>query len=79
LASASTVTFRECAEQYFAFHSRKWKNAKHAAQFLSTLKMYAYPMLGKVPVGAIDKTLVLKAIEPIWYTKTETASRARTH
>ena len=41
--------------------------------------MYAYPMLGKVPVGAIDKTLVLKAIEPIWYTKTETASRARTH
>jgi integrase len=63
LASASTVTFRECAEQYFAFHSRKWKNAKHAAQFLSTLKMYAYPMLGKVPVGAIDKTLVLKAID----------------
>jgi hypothetical protein len=77
LASASTVTFRECAEQYFKFHSRKWKNAKRTAQFLSTLKMYAYPVLGKVPLGAIDKAIVLKAIEPIWYTKTETASRVR--
>lgn len=77
LASASNVTFKECSEQYFKFHSRKWKNSKHAAQFLSTLKMYAYPALCKLPVAAIDKTLVLKAIEPIWYTKTETASRVR--
>jgi len=39
--------------------------------------MYAYPALGTLPVAAIDKALVLKAIEPIWYTKTETASRVR--
>jgi len=77
VAAAANVTFKECAEQYFKFHSRKWKNAKHAAQFLSTLRMYAYPVLGKVPVAAIDKALVLKAIEPIWYQKTETASRVR--
>ncbi len=77
LAAAANVTFKDCAEQYFNFHSRKWKNAKHAAQFLSTLKMYAYTTLGKLPVAAIDKALVLKAIEPIWYTKTETASRVR--
>jgi integrase len=77
LVSAANVTFRECAEQYYKFHSRKWSNAKHAAQFLSTLKMYAYPALGKLPVAAIDKALVLKAIEPIWYSKTETASRVR--
>src|ERR1700680_2701140 len=50
LAAAANVTFRECTEQYYRFHSRKWKNAKHAAQFLSTLKMYAYPELGKLPV-----------------------------
>jgi integrase len=77
LAAAANITFKECAEQYYKFHSRKWKNAKHAAQFLSTLKMYAYPAMGKVPVAAIDKALVLRAIEPIWYTKTETASRVR--
>jgi len=75
--AATNVAFQECAEQYFKFHSRKWKNAKHAAQFLSTLRMYAYPALGRVPVAAFDKALVLKAIEPIWYQKTETASRVR--
>ena len=77
LAAAANVTFRECVEQYYKFHSRKWNNAKHSAQFLSTMKMYAYPALGKLPVAAIDKALVLKAVEPIWYTKTETASRVR--
>lgn len=77
LAAAANVTFKECAEQYYRFHSRKWNNAKHSAQFLSTMKMYAYPALGKLPVAAIDKALVLRAIEPIWYTKTETASRVR--
>jgi Arm DNA-binding domain len=46
LTAAANVSFSECAEQYFKFHSRKWKNAKHAAQFLSTLKMYAYPLSG---------------------------------
>ena len=41
------------------------------------MKMYAYPALGKLPVATINKALVLKAIEPIWYSKTETASRVR--
>jgi integrase len=77
LLAARNVTFKECAEQYFKYHSPKWKNAKHAGQFLSTLKMYVYPVMGRMPVATIDKALVLKAIEPIWYTKTETASRVR--
>jgi integrase len=76
-AAAETVTFEDCVKKYYKFHSPKWKNAKHAAQFLSTLKTYAYPVLGKLPVAAIDKTLVLKALEPIWHTKTETATRVR--
>jgi integrase len=77
LAAAKDKTFKEAAEQYFKFHSPKWKNAKHRAQFLSTLKTYAYPVISRLPVAAIDKTLVLKAIEPIWEKKNETASRVR--
>jgi integrase len=76
-AEAANVTFEACADQYFKFHSQKWNNAKHTAQFLSSLRAYAYPVLGKLPVADIDKALVLKALEPIWYTKTETASRVR--
>jgi integrase len=76
-AAARNITFKAAAEQCFKFHSPKWKNAKHRAQFLSTLKQYAYPSLGKLPVAAIDKTLVLKAVLPIWESKNETASRVR--
>jgi integrase len=76
-AAASTVTFKECAEQYFRFHSPKWKNGKHAAQFLSTLRTHVFPVFGKVPVNAIDKKLVIRALEPIWYKIPETASRTR--
>ena len=76
-AAARAVTFKACAEMYYNFHSPKWKNIKHSRQFLSTLQMYVYPVLGSLPVEQIDKALVLKAIEPIWYTKTETASRVR--
>lgn len=77
LQQAKNVTFKAAAEQCFKFHSPKWKNAKHRAQFLSTLEMYAFPTLGKLPVEAVDKALVLKAITPIWQSKNETASRVR--
>ena len=77
LAAARTVTFRECAEQYFNRHSVRWNNAKHRAQFMSTLRQYAFPHFGKVPVADVDMALVLRAIEPIWTTKPETASRVR--
>jgi integrase len=76
-AEAETVTFKECAEEYFKFHSPKWSSAKHAKQFTSTLEQYAYPVLRNVPVAAIDKTLVLKAITPHWYRVPETVDRVR--
>jgi integrase len=77
LAKAANITFEDCTELYFKHHSAKWKNPKHRAQFLSTLRAYAYPFFGSLPVAAIDKTLVLKALIPIWEKKTETASRVR--
>lgn len=77
LDAAKALTFRECAEKYIAAHSTGWKNAKHAAQWASTLETYAYPHFGNLPVASIDVGLVLKALEPIWNIKTETASRVR--
>lgn len=77
LEAAKAITFKEAANQYFNGHEQKWRNAKHRAQFLSTLEAYAFPHIGNLPVGAIDTGLVLKVIEPIWMSKTETASRVR--
>jgi integrase len=81
LAAARAITFEEAARQYFDAHERKWKNKKHAAQFLSTLKAYVFPKIGQRSVAAIDTGLVLKAIEPLWLDKdnprVETANRVR--
>ena len=77
LRIAKEETFENCVMHFFATHEAKWRNPKHRAQFLSTLKEYAFPVMGRLPVATIDTGLVLKVIEPIWLTKTETASRVR--
>ena len=77
LAQAASITFEECAKQYYNYHSFKWTNAKHSAEFISTLRRYAIPAFGKLPVAAINTALVLKALDPIWRTKTVTAGRVR--
>jgi integrase len=76
-AKAKALTFREAAQRYFDQHEGKWRNAKHRQQFLSTLRDYAFPVLGGMAVADIDTPSVLRAVEPIWLTKTETASRVR--
>lgn len=74
---AKTMTFQECATAYISAHRAGWKNKKHASQWQQTLDDYVYPVLGSLPVLAIDTALVMKAIEPIWTKKPETASRVR--
>ena len=77
LDAAKAITFKECAEKYIEAHKARWKNAKHATQWPSTLKTYAYPVIGSLPVQTIDTALVTKIIEPIWSKKLETANRLR--
>jgi integrase len=77
LEAAKAMTFDECAAAYIDSHEAGWRNAKHAAQWRTTLKQYVSPVLGQLPVQAIDTALVMKVIEPIWRDRTETASRVR--
>jgi integrase len=77
VASAKAMTFEGCAKALIASHEAAWKNAKHRAQWSSTLATYAYPHIGNLPVAAIDTGLVMKVLEPIWADKPETASRVR--
>lgn len=74
---AKRKTFKEVAQAYIAAHEDGWKNAKHAAQWDSTLATYVYPVFGHLPVNEVDTNLVVTVLEPIWPTKTETASRVR--
>ena len=74
---AKVKTFTETAEALIESKRPGWRNAKHAAQWPSTLEMYAYPKLGALDVKAVDTETVLDVLRPIWAAKTETASRVR--
>ena len=70
-------TFERCAEAYMVAHRPSWRNAKHAAQWGSTLRTYVYPAFGGKHVRDIGKADVLAAIEPHWTNKNETMVRVR--
>jgi integrase len=77
LAAAKAMTFDACAAAYIDAHKAGWQNAKHRDQWRNTLSSYAGPVFGSLLVQAVDVGLVMKALEPIWLTKPETASRLR--
>ncbi len=77
LAAAKAMTFKACAEAYIAAHAAGWRNPKHRWQWGASLASYVYPFFGDLPVQAVDVGLVMRAVEPIWNTKSETASRVR--
>lgn len=75
--AAKAMTFRQCADAYLEAHKHSWRNEKHVGQWKATLKTYAYPVFGDVPVSLIDVPMVMKVLDPIWSTKRETARRVR--
>jgi integrase len=77
LDAAKLITFSQCAAAYIENHRTSWRNGKHAAQWEATLRTYAYPVFGNLPVAAVDTALVIKVLDPIWSKKPETASRLR--
>ena len=86
--TARADRFRDVAEQLWESMKPGWKNAKHADQWLNTLKTYAYPKIGDKPVADVDTQDVLDVLNgdvgdasdghgPLWASKHETATRVR--
>lgn len=76
-AAAKSLTFAKAAEKFIAAHEDSWSNAKHRLQWVSTIGTYANPIIGQLPVAAIEQRHILQILNPIWRSKTETASRLR--
>lgn len=74
---SAALTFELAAKRYIEAHEDSWRNAKHAQQWRKTLETYAYPTIGKTLVHDVTLPQVLGVLEPIWKTKTETATRLR--
>lgn len=70
-------TFEVAARRVHSEHKAGWRNAKHAAQWLSTLEEYAFPYIGQKPVSEIDGPEIRDLLAEIWLSKPETARRVR--
>ncbi len=70
-------TFERVAYDWWESKKHEWTNAKNTAQNINTLREYVFPTIGAKPIADITVHDVLACLKPIWYTKTETASRVR--
>ena len=77
LARAREMTFRQAAELCIRAKQKEWSNLKHAQQWETTLVAYAYPVVGDMPVQAVDTPDVLRVLAPLWDTRIVTAERLR--
>lgn len=84
VAQASAITFKKAAVDYISHHESSWRNAKHAAQWLSSLDTWAFPYLGGLQLPDISTAHVLEVLRqpvgeegPFWSVRSETASRVR--
>lgn len=74
-AQSEIPTFAEIAQQVHIDRMPTWKNAKHGQQWINTLRDYAFPKIGRMPIDSIDQPEVLMCLSPIWTEKHETARR----
>jgi integrase len=77
LEEARGITFDKAVELFLVGNEVGWKNQKHRLEWRTSLRVYATPVIGTLPVGSIDTSHVTKVLDPIWHEKTETASRLR--
>lgn len=76
-ARAHRITFDEAIDKCLQTKSLEWRNVKHSQQWQNTLKTYASPLLRRLYVDLITTDLVYRVLDPIWRSKTETATRLR--
>ena len=74
---AKRLTFKEAATRAHSAKAPEFKNSDHAKQWIRTLETYAFPAIGNLSVESIELAHLVSMLEPIWHSKTETATRVR--
>ena len=83
-------TFRVAAERYIVANAPTWQHPKTAKQTLASLKTYAYPRLGNIPIDRIRRGDVMAVLQakvepskdrpdggPLWTTRQGAAKKLR--
>jgi integrase len=77
LRKGTAPDFEEAAKACYEARRGSWRNGKHQDQWISSLKTYAFPILGRIRVDLIETSHVIDVLQPIWIAKPETARRVR--
>jgi integrase len=68
-------TFKAVALACIKAQSPGWKNGRTAALWEGSLTSHAFPTLGDMPVAAVDRAAVLRAIDGVWTSRPATARK----
>jgi integrase len=74
-ADARAMTFEQCAREFIRDNEAEWTSPKHRQGWETTIRTHVFPLLGSLPVAAIDTPLVLKVVKPLWERIPVTAKR----
>ncbi|OWU68141.1 integrase [Roseovarius sp. 22II1-1F6A] len=74
-AQREVPSFEQVAQQVHIDRMPTWKNVKHGQQWINTLRDYAFPKIGRIPIDSIGQPEVMMCLAPIWTAKHETARR----
>jgi integrase len=77
-ARSSVPTFADTLETVIALHAPSWKTgAGTAEQWRASLRDYAIPVIGGMPLDRITSADVLRVLVPIWNDKRHLAQKIR--
>ena len=70
-------TFAEAAARVLEQKRGGWRGRRHPREWMSSLRRFAFPRIGKMPVSEVTSADVLEILSPIWHTKAPTARCVR--
>ena len=70
-------TVEEAAAAVLEQQRSGWRHARYERDWPRSLRAYAFPRIGAVPVSDVTTADVLAILTPIWHDKPETARRVR--
>ena len=75
--SQAVPTFAEAAMRVLEQKRAGWRNPRHSHEWMSSLRRFAFPRIGKMPVSEVTSADVLEILTPLWHRKAATAKRVR--
>jgi integrase len=74
-AAARAMTVDQCIDSFYSAYHTTWRNPKHRQIWLSSLRKIFSPMIGGMPVAAVERSDIVRALQPHWSKAQDSALR----